>query len=123
MVSIRSTVAVLLLATALPAAAALPTASPILPTTVSGSVKDDVGRVLEGVEILIIAPEGGGGGALLRAVSDAGGRFVVSAVNPGVYRVAAIKTGYAAALGRVNTVLRSSVDLVLRPIPISRDHH
>src|SRR6185295_10299583 len=37
--------------------------------------------------------------------------------NPGVYQVAAIKSGYAAALGRVNTVLRSSVDLVLRPIP------
>jgi hypothetical protein len=116
MVSIRSTVAALLLAAATPAAA-LPTASDVLPRTLSGSVKDDVGRVLEGVEILIAAPEGGGSGALLRAVSDAGGRFVVSAVNPGVYRVAAIKSGYTAALGHVNTVLRSSVELVLRPLP------
>ena len=91
-------------AAATSAAAALPQPpSPIFATTLSGSVKDDAGRVLEGVEILILAPEGGGDGALLRAVSDAGGRFVVGAVNPGVYRVAAIKSGYAAALGRVNT--------------------
>jgi hypothetical protein len=117
MVSIRSTVAALLLVASTSAATARPTVSPILATTLSGTVKDDVGRVLEGVEIVILAPEGRGDGAFLRAVSDAGGRFVVGAVNPGVYRIAAIKSGYTAALGRVNTMLRSSVDLVLRPVP------
>jgi len=54
---------------------------------------------------------------LLRAVSDAAGRFFLGEISPGVYRVAAIKSGYLAALGRVNTVLRSSVELVLRPVP------
>jgi hypothetical protein len=84
--------------------------------TLSGVVKDEVGRALEGAEVLVLAPDGRGG-ALLRAVSGAGGRFVIGSLTPGVYRVAAIKSGYIAALGRVNTLLRSSVDLVLRPIP------
>ena len=38
-------------------------------------------------------------------------------MTQGVYRVAAIKTGYVASLGRVNTFLRASVDLVLHPVP------
>jgi hypothetical protein len=118
MVSIRSTAAALLFAAVAPAAfASAPAGAPTIATTLSGVVRDDVGAVLEGVEVLILAPEGGGGGALLRAMSDAGGRFVVGSIAPGVYRIAAIKSGYIAALGRVNTVLRSSVDLVLRPVP------
>jgi hypothetical protein len=119
MVSIRSTVAALLVVASASATHALPSAPTILATTLSGTVKDDVGRVLEGVEILILSPEGVGNGAFLCAVSDSGGRFVVGAVNPGVYRIAAIKSGYSAALGRVNTTLRSSVELVLRPVPKS----
>lgn len=118
MVSIRSAVAALLLVAASPAPfAPSVAASPIVATTLSGSVRDDLGRALEGVEILILAPERRGDGTFLRAVSDVGGRFVFGGINPGVYRVAAIKSGYTAALGLVNTVLRSSVDLVLRPIP------
>jgi hypothetical protein len=117
MVSNRSTVAILFLLAATSAASAPPTTAPLIATTLSGSVKDDVGRVLGGVEILILSAEGGGNGTFSRAVSDAGGRFVVGAINPGVYRIAAIKSGYTAALGRVNTALRSSVELVLRPIP------
>ena len=118
MVSFRSVVAGLLFVAASPAVSAFSdAASPILATTLSGSVRDDLGRVLEGAEILVLAPEGRGDGPLLRAVSDAGGRFVIGAINPGVYRVAAIKSGYIAALGRVNTLLRSSVELVLRPVP------
>jgi hypothetical protein len=118
MVSIRSAAAALLLVAVAPAVlAASPPAAPIVGTTLSGVVRDDVGGVLEAVEVLILAPEGSGGGALLRAMSDASGRFVVGAIAPGVYRVAAIKSGYIAALGHVNTLLRSSVDLVLRPVP------
>ncbi len=118
MVSIRSAVATLLLVAASPAVCIPPAAAtPIVATTLSGSVRDDVGRVLEGAEILILAPEGVGDGVLSRAVSDAGGRFVVGAITPGVYRVAAVKFGYTVALGRVNTLLRSSVELVLRPVP------
>jgi hypothetical protein len=95
-----------------PAAASAPRT-----TTLSGFVRDAAGSALPGVEILVLAPEGQTGGALLRAVTDAGGRFLLGAIPPGVYRVAAIKSGYIASLGRVNTVLRSSVELVLRPIP------
>ncbi len=82
----------------------------------SGVIRDDLGKAIEGVEVLVLAPEGHGNDTLLRALSDGSGRFLVS-LHPGVYRVAAIKSGYVAALGRVNTVLRSSVDLVLRPVP------
>ena len=69
-------------------------------TTLSGIVRDDGGRLLEGAEILVLAQAGRADGAALRAVTDAGGRFVVGSITPGVYRVAAIKTGYIAATGQ-----------------------
>ena len=49
--------------------------------------------------------------------TDAGGRFVIGSITPGVYRVTAIKTGYIAAIDGVNTLLRATIDLVLRPMP------
>ena len=119
MVSFRSAAAALLLAAAASVVPGPSAATPRVATMLSGFVRDDAGGALEGVDVLVLAPEGRGDGALLRAVSDAGGRFLVGAVPRGVYRVAAIKSGYIAALGRVNTVLRSSVDLVLRPVPKS----
>ena len=103
--------AVLLAAVVTPAATNLPN------TPVSGIVRDQLGRALEGAEILVLGSEAGASAVRFRAVSDASGRFVVGAVTPGVYRVAAIKTGYLAALGVVNTFLKSSVDLVLHPAP------
>jgi hypothetical protein len=116
MVSVRSaSISLLLLAfKTVPAPAAVTT---IVPATLSGIVRDDAGRMLEGAEVLVLSAEGSGNAAALRAVTDAGGHFLIGAITPGVYRVAAIKTGYIAALGRVNTLLRSSIDLVLRPIP------
>jgi hypothetical protein len=93
------------------------TAAAITPgASLSGVVKDEVGRALEGAEVLVLTPDGRGS-ALLRAVTGEGGRFVIGSLTPGVYRVAAIKSGYIAALGLVNTLLHSSVDLVLRPVP------
>lgn len=86
-------------------------------TSVSGVIRDEMGGAVEGAEVLVLAPQGPGSEALLRGISDAAGHFLISGVPPGVYRVAAIKSGYLAMLGRVNTVLRSSVTLVLRPIP------
>jgi hypothetical protein len=116
--SIRwATAAALLLIVTVLGASAVEASAPVAAATLSGFVRDDVGRLLDGVEVLVLAPEGSQGGALGRAVSDAAGRFVVGVTSPGVYRIAAIKPGYLAALGRVNTVLRSSVDLVLRPVP------
>ena len=118
MVWFRSTAVALLLLAVSPNVFIPPAvAGPLPATTLSGLVRDDVGRVLEGAEVLVLAPEGRGGSALLRAVSDAGGRFLIGEITPGVYRVAATKSGYSAGLGRVNTMIRSSVDLVLRPIP------
>ncbi len=117
MVSFRSAAAALLLVAA-SSAVAEPFAAPArVDATLSGFVRDAAGSALPGVEILVLPPEGQSDGALLRAVSDAGGRFLLGAIPQGVYRVAAIKPGYIAALGRVNTVLRSSVELVLRPVP------
>ena len=117
MVTIRSTAAALLLLVAVPTSALSSSAPPILTSTLSGIVRDDLGRALEGVEVLVLSSQRSTGGIVLRVMSDAGGRFVIGAIAPGVYRVAAIKTGYIAALGNVNTLLRSSVDLVLRPVP------
>lgn len=118
MVKLRSASAALLLVLgAAPVLAPPARAAAVISGTLSGVVRDDLGRALEGAEILVLAPEGSAGGALVRAVTDATGRFLVGALAPGVYRVAAIKSGYVAALGRVNTTLRSSVDLVLRPVP------
>lgn len=117
MASIRSaSISLLLLASALsasPKAAAVTTATP---STLSGLIRDNAGRLVEGAEILVMSADGRPGGIALRAVSDPGGRFLLG-VTPGVYSVAAVKTGYIAAIGRVNTLLRSSIDLVLRPIP------
>jgi hypothetical protein len=120
MASIRSASTTLLLlgACATASLAQAPAAlTPLTATMLSGIVRDDAGRLLEGAEIVVLSQEGRSGGVALRAVSDAGGRFFLGSVTPGVYRVAAIKTGYIAAIGRVNTMLRSSIDLVLRPIP------
>ena len=86
------------------------------PTTLSGVVRDQLGRALPGAEILLLPPEGQAR-TPLHALTNAEGRFLIDSVSPGVYRVAAIKSGYVAALGRVNTFLKASVDLVLRPVP------
>src|SRR4030095_8249808 len=73
-------------------------AAPTLPTVPSGYVQDDGGRALEGAEVLVLAAESGAGAPVVRAVSDGLGRFVCGTLTPGVYRVAAIKSGYVAAL-------------------------
>ena len=120
---IRTTAVALALFSLVPAHLAPTSASSAtsLSSSVSGMVKDEAGRVLEGVEVLVVGADGKGNDAPVRALSDARGRFFVVAIAPGVYRIAAIKSGYIAALGVVNTVLRSSVDLVLRPIPKGKE--
>lgn len=81
-----------------------------------GTAKDAVGRVLAGVEILVLA-DGRAGAVVTSAVTDEKGRFRIPSIPPGLYRVAAIKPGYLAQVTRVNTYLRTSFDLVLRPVP------
>ena len=82
----------------------------------SGVTRDPTGQAIAGVEILVLS-DAKVGSAVQQAISNAEGRFLVGSLEPGIYRVAAVKSGYIAALGRVNTLLRSSVDLVLRPAP------
>lgn len=85
-------------------------------TDLQGIARDAVGRVLSGVEILVLA-DGRSGSIVTSAVTDERGRFRIPSIPPGLYRVAAIKQGYLAQVTRVNTYLRTSFDLVLRPVP------
>jgi hypothetical protein len=119
MITIRSSAAVLLLLSAV-SGTALAASPPIAQTsgvTLSGFVHDELGAALGGAEILVLSSDPGSAGAVIHAISGATGQFVVASIVPGVYRVAAIKPGYVAALGSVNTRLRSTVDLVLHPVP------
>jgi Carboxypeptidase regulatory-like domain len=118
MVTVRHTAAVLLLVSSswIGGAGTPAWAGPSATAIVSGVTRDALGQPLAGVEVLVLS-DARSGTALVDAISDEKGRFVLGALTPGVYRVAAIKSGYIAALGRVNTLIRSSVDLVLRPVP------
>ena len=82
----------------------------------SGLVKDGLGNALEGVRILVL-PEKSAAPPVVEAWTAADGRFRVKDLEPGAYRVAAVKEGYLTFLGRINTLLRSSLDLVLSPLP------
>ena len=80
MVTIRSTTAALLSLLAISAAPASQVATSSTATftsTLSGVVRDDVGRVLEGVEVLVLAPTANSGGARCRAAVG-GSRNVIS---------------------------------------------
>lgn len=76
-----------------------------------GSVRDGLGHGLAGVEVLVL----GTASVLPVAVetSDAHGRFRITDLETGSYRVAALKTGYATFVGQVDTVVQSWIDVVL----------
>ena len=59
--------------------------------TVQGTVKDDSGAPIAGVNVELRGPQ------TYTAISDAGGAFSVSGVAPGVYVLAASKPGYQSA--------------------------
>ena len=103
-------------ALALATGTAAASAIPALTSSLSGITKDDLGRAIAGVEVVVLSNTAEGG-AMGRVVSNAQGRFVVAALAPGVYRIAAIKPGYLASIGRVNTLVRGSVDVILHPVP------
>jgi hypothetical protein len=92
-------------------------ASGLAPETVfRGIARDPAGRVLADVEVLLLAdPPGSGPSA--RARTDGEGRFLVTGLRDGVYRLAAVKDGYLAQWNRVHTAVRSTFDLILRPLP------
>ncbi len=59
--------------------------------TVQGTVKDDSGAPIAGVNVELRGPQ------TYTAISDAGGAFSVSGIAPGVYVLAASKPGYQSA--------------------------
>ncbi len=97
----------------------------------SGAVKDTAGKLLAGVEILVIIPSTSSN--LVQPVatvrSDAEGRFLFPGLEAGAYQLAAVKRGYRTYIGRVNTRVDQWVQLVLYPearmeqagIPIPND--
>jgi len=86
----------------------------------SGQVRDTLGNVLDGVEVLILAPAPAV--VPLAAVrSDVGGRFAIVGLGPGSYRVAALKGGYLTWIGGIDTRLQTWLDVVLRPASTLED--
>ncbi len=83
------------------------------PLPLAGVVRDAAGNLLEGVQILVLS-ESRGLAPLARANTDAGGRFSIFGLAPGVYRVAAVKPGYQTFMGRIDTLLSMSLDVLLR---------
>jgi len=83
---------------------------------ITGQVRDAVGNVLADVEVLVVAP-GRAVDPVAVARSDSAGRFSVSGLAPGLYRVAALKAGHRTFIGEVDTHLQSWVDVVLKPSP------
>ncbi len=83
----------------------------------SGAVKDNAGRVLAGVEILVISPTTSANPVRPVATvrSDDDGRFLVESLDAGAYQIAAIKRGYRTYIGQVNTRVDRWIQLVLHP--------
>jgi hypothetical protein len=78
-----------------------------------GTARDLGGRGLGEVQVFVSHLTSPGRPA--RATTDDDGRFLLRGLVPGLYRVTAVKTGYESATLRVNTLVRNTLDLVLRP--------
>ncbi len=87
---------------------------PSNPAIFSGTIRDALGNALAGVEVLVLSP-----GDLARPIavthSDDSGAFRILKLSPGPYKVAAVKSGYLTFVGRVDTLIQASLDVVLRP--------
>ncbi len=83
---------------------------------ISGIARDSVGHVLPDVDVFVLG-EVVGMPPMAVARTNSEGRYVVADLAPGSYRVAALKEGYLAFLGRINTLFRTSLEVVLRPLP------
>lgn len=91
-------------------------ARPTEPVSISGTVKDTVGNLLEGVEVLVI-DKTASLTPLATLKSDGSGRFSIPRLPRGIYRVAALKEGYLTFVGQVDTRLQRWVNVVLHPMP------
>lgn len=85
--------------------------------SVSGLVRDPVGRALEGVKVLVSSDRFVS--TLVSVTTGQGGSFELTGLPPGRYQVAASKPGYQVGIVDLDTLLRRSVDLILRPLPVA----
>src|SRR5262245_28334183 len=83
-----------------------------------GSVRDALGSPLPGVDIFLV-PERIDLPAF-SGQSGTDGTFSISSLPHGVYRILGFKPGYLGFRGRVNTLLRSSLDVLLLAAPGER---
>lgn len=81
--------------------------------TLSGVVRDGAGNLLEGVQVLVLG-DGSESLPLAKGLSDAAGRYKIAGLGPGAYRIAAVKPGYQTFLGRVDTLVNATLDVLLR---------
>jgi hypothetical protein len=85
------------------------------PEPLAGTVRDTVGNVLAGVEVLFVRMPSDRFTPTAVAHTDRAGRFRVAKLVPGRYRIAALKQGYRTFVGQIDTFARETIDLVLRP--------
>jgi hypothetical protein len=84
--------------------------------SLNGVARDSVGNLLSDVRVLIL-PEPIGSPPVRETRTTAGGHFTFADLAPGIYRIAAVKEGYLAFLGTVNTTVRPSLNIVLQSLP------
>jgi hypothetical protein len=91
---------------------------------VRGVTLDPWGRVLDGVDV-VLAPATEKSSLdeedVSRVKSDGTGRFRFGDVTPGLYRLIAMKGGYTVLVAEIDTLVRSTVDLVLYPAGPKRE--
>ena len=88
----------------------------------SGAVKDTAGKLLAGVEILVIVPSTSSDlvQPLATVRSNTEGRFMFQDLEAGAYQIAAVKRGYRTYIGQINTrILAVCRDIDLPAVGIS----
>src|SRR2546425_9821683 len=88
-------------------------AAPAAPlAALSGTIRDPAGNLLSGSVVLLTPARSVGETRTASTLED--GRYLFTSLVPGIYRVTALKAGYDVSGMSVNTLLRSTLDLVLR---------
>jgi hypothetical protein len=91
-------------------------AAPAGHAILTGLVEDTAGLLLGG-SVILLTPVGAPEEART-TTAGADGRYLFPGLAPGLYRVVAMKPGYATTVARVNTFLKSTLDFALRPVEI-----
>jgi len=84
--------------------------------SLSGVVKDSLGNLIEGVEVLLVEKTASLSPTAV-ARSDAEGRFRIANLPRGAYRIAALKDGYLTFVGKIDTQVQQWLQVVLHPMP------